>query len=205
MGLFSLLLLAISLSVDCFIICLIFGMQRAAWKTSLKAGEKDPFPALSKTTLQAALVFALCHILMIVLGWLLGWGILPIVERYAYWVAFAILCAVGLKTIIDGFNKKENSLKAHAMFGGKSMLLLSVAVSVDAFAVGVSMKMVGMQLPLTCLSVGAIVFLLSCAGVLTGFFLHRQMQKVSTATLNLIGGLVLIGIGVRILVSNLNA
>lgn len=204
MGLFPLILLSVSLSLDCFTVCLIFGMQRSAWKTSLKEGEKDPFPSLGRGATQAAVVFAFFHILMIVIGWLIGWSMLPVVEQYDHWVAFALLTAIGLKTIIDGFSKKDNAIKVHAMFHAKSLLLSALAVSVDAFAVGVSFKMLAMPLTTVCLIVGVTVFLLSFAGVFAGYFLHKQVRKISMPTLNLVSGLVLIGIGIRILVTSLS-
>lgn len=205
MSLLSLILLSVALSIDCFTVCLIFGMQRSAWKKSLKEGEKDPFPPLLPTAFRSGLIFALFHILMIVAGWLLGWSMDAIVSRYDHWLAFGLLAGIGLKTVIDSFNSKDSSIKVHAMFQWKSMLLLALAVSIDAFAVGVSLKMLQVPLLTVCISVSSTVFLLSIAGMCGGYFAHRQMQKLSFRTMNLIGGLVLIGIGVRILVSHLCA
>lgn len=203
MSLFALILLSISLSVDCFAICLVFGIQRYSWKKSLKDGQQDPFPSVGRICLQTALIFALFHILMIVAGWFLGRLVLPIISFYDHWVAFALLTAIGLKTIIDGFSKKDNELKVHSLFHIGSLLLSALAVSIDAFAVGISFKMLELPLTTVCLCVGITVFLLSCTGILTGYFLHKQMQKISISTFNLIGGLVLIGIGIRILVAHL--
>lgn len=205
MSLLSLILLSVALSLDCFTVCLIFGMQRSAWKRSLKEGEKDPFPPLLPNALLVGFVFALFHIIMIVAGWLLGWSMNAIVSRYDHWLAFGLLTGIGLKTFIDSFNSKDSSLKVHAMFQWRSLLLLALAVSIDAFAVGVSLKMLQVPLTTICISVSSTVFLLSTAGMCGGYFAHRQMQKVSFRTMNLIGGLVLIGIGVRILVSHLCA
>ncbi|MCH5243789.1 MAG: manganese efflux pump [Lentimicrobiaceae bacterium] len=205
MSLFSLILLSIALSLDCFTVCLIFGMQRSAWKKSLKKGEKDPFPPLVWNALQASGIFALFHILLIVAGWLLGWSMNAIVARYDHWLAFGLLAGIGLKTFIDGFSSKDSSIKVHAMFEWKSMLLLALAVSIDAFAVGVSMQMVQVPLFRLCTSVAITVFLFSFIGMAGGYFAHRQMQKMSIRTVNIIGGIVLIGIGVRILISHLYA
>ena len=205
MSLFSLILLSIALSLDCFTVCLIFGMQRSAWKKSLKEGEKDPFPPLVRSALLAGIVFALFHILLIVAGWLLGWSVNAIVSRYDHWLAFGLLASIGLKTIIDGFSAKDSSLKVHAMFEWKSMLLLALAVSIDAFAVGVSLEMLQVPLVKVCASVSVAVFLFSLIGMAGGYLAHRQMQKMSVRTVNILGGLVLIGIGVRILIAHLYA
>lgn len=205
MSLLSLILLSIALSLDCFTVCFIFGMQRSAFKKALKAGEKDPFPSLGWGAVQAGLVFAVFHIVMIVLGWFLGWGMSSIVARFDHWFAFALLAAIGLKNIIEGFNNKETDLKVHAMFHWKSLLLLALAVSIDAFAVGISLKMLQVSLSAVCLSVPLAVLLISMAGVFLGYLTHKQVKQVSLRTINLVGGLVLIGIGIRILVEHLSA
>lgn len=203
MSLFSLIVLSLALSVDCFTICMVFGMQRSSFRAGLRAGEVDPMPPLWRSALLSGLVFALFHIVMILLGWLLGWSVSGIVERFDHWFAFALLCGIGLKTIIEAYNGKEKELQVHAMFHWKSLLLLGLAVSVDAFAVGVSLKMLNVGPAKMCASVAAAVFACSVAGVFLGFFLHKRVKRLSLKTVNLIGGLALIGIGVRILIEHL--
>lgn len=203
MSFFSLVLLALALSIDCFTVCLVFGMQRSAYRRALKPGEKDPFPSLGGTAAKAGLVFAIYHIIMIVLGWLLGWGVNAIVARYDHWFAFALLLGIGVKTIIDGFNARDAQLKVHSMFDWKSLLLMGLAVSIDAFAVGISLKMIEVSLLEICTVVPVVVFLASLFGVFLGFHTHKQMKRISLPAVNLIGGLVLIGIGVRILIEHL--
>ncbi len=178
-------------------------MQRSAFRASLRENEKDPMPSLWGSAVLSGLVFALYHILMLLLGWLLGWSINGIVEKFDHWFAFALLCGIGLKTIIEAYNSKEKELQVHAMFHWKSLLLLGLAVSIDAFAIGVSLEMLNVGLVKLCASVAITVFVCSVAAVFAGFFLQRQLKKLSFKTINLIGGLVLIGIGVRILVEHL--
>ena len=204
MSFFSLVLLALALSIDCSTVCLVFGMQRSAYRRALKPGEKDPFPSLGGTAAKAGLVFAVYHIIMIVLGWLLGWGVNAIVARYDHWFAFALLLGIGVKTIIDGFNARDAQLKVHSMFDWKSLLLMGLAVSIDAFAVGISLKMIEVSLLEICIVVPVVVFLASLFGVFLGFHTHKQMKRISLPAVNLIGGLVLIGIGVRILIEHLS-
>ena len=158
MSFFSLVLLALALSIDCFTVCLVFGMQRSAYRRALKPGEKDPFPSLGGTAAKAGLVFAVYHIIMIVLGWLLGWGVNAIVARYDHWFAFALLLGIGVKTIIDGFNARDAQLKVHSMFDWKSLLLMGLAVSIDAFAVGISLKMIEVSLLEICTVVPVVVY-----------------------------------------------
>ena len=203
MSLFSLIILSLALSIDCFTICMVFGMQRAAFRANLRAEEKDPMPPLWWSAVLPGLVFALFHILMILLGWLLGWSINGIVEKFDHWFAFALLCGIGFKTIIEAYNSKEKELQVHAMFHWKSLLLLGLAVSIDAFAVGVSLEMLNVGLVKLCASVALTVLVCSIAAVFAGFFLQKQLRKLSLKAVNLIGGLVLIGIGVRILIEHL--
>ena len=132
---------------------------------------------------------------MIVLGWLLGWGVNAIVARYDHWFAFALLLGIGVKTIIDGFNARDAQLKVHSMFDWKSLLLMGV---------GISLKMIDVSLLEICTVVPVVVFLASLSGVFLGFHTHKQMKRISLPAVNLIGGLVLIGIGVRILIEHLS-
>lgn len=184
---------------------MIFGMQRAAFRAGLRDNEKDPMPPLWRSAVLPGLVFALFHILMILLGWLLGWSISGIVERFDHWFAFALLCGIGFKTIIEAYNSKEKEMQVHAMFHWKSLLLLGLAVSIDAFAVGVSLKMLNVGLTRICASVAITVFVCSVAAVFAGFFLQKQLKRLAFKSINLIGGLVLIGIGVRILIEHLQS
>lgn len=204
MSLFSLLLLSVALSIDCFTVCLIFGMQRSALHNALKPGAQDPYPSLSRSAVQAGLMFAIAHIIMLVLGWFLGYSLHSIISRFDHWVAFALLSIIGLKTFIESFSTNhDNSTKVHAMFHWKTMLLLSLAVSIDAFAIGISLNMIQVSLTQACIWVPIAVFIISIIGVMAGYYAHRKMQKISLRTINMIGGLVLIGIGVRILVEHL--
>lgn len=184
---------------------MVFGMQRAAFRANLRAEEKDPMPPLWWNAVLSGLVFALFHILMILLGWLLGWSIGGIVEKFDHWFAFALLCGIGLKTIIEAYNSKEKELQVHAMFHWKSLLLLGLAVSIDAFAIGVGLEMLNVGLGKLCTCVAITVFACSVAAMFAGFFLQRQLKKLAFKSINLIGGLVLIGIGVRILIEHLQS
>lgn len=205
MSLISLLLLSLALSIDCFTVCLIFGMQRSAFRHSLKPGAEDPFPSLTKGALQAGLMFAFFHALMLILGWYLGYGLHAIISRFDHWVAFALLSIIGLKSFIESFSQKDDSnMKVHAMFHWKTMILLSLAVSIDAFAVGISLNMIQATLLQACTWVPATVFLISILGIVIGYYAQKKMQKLSLRSISMIGGLVLIGIGVRILVEHLS-
>ena len=187
----ELLLIAIALSMDAFAVSICYGIKNSRFNL--------------RHTLIVALFFGFFQFLMPLIGWGLSSAAHKYIEAYDHWVAFALLLGIGVKTIIDGFNSRDTQLKVHAMFDWKSLLLMGLAVSIDAFAVGISLKMVQVALWEVCLTVPVVVFLVSVLGVFLGFHSHKLVQKLSLPVINLIGGLVLIGIGLRILIEHLSA
>lgn len=149
--------------------------------------------------LKVATLFGLFQALMPLLGWGLGIGLGPWVQRWDHWIAFAILGAIGGKMLIDARYQAPEVAKEERPFRLGLLLALAVATSLDAFAAGVSLPL--LQAPLFgTLAVIALVTAGSSAG---GLYAGRRFGKLLGPRCDAIGGLILVGLGTRILVEHL--
>lgn len=149
-----------------------------------------------KHVVMVALLFGGFQALMPLLGALLGARIGPLVQAWDHWIAFGLLVIVGGKMLLDA--KKEDKPSSDP-FALKVMLVLAVATSIDAFAVGITLPMMNAPLVLSLTTIGVTTAILSGLGVVVG-------RRVATGRkLEVVGGLVLIGLGIKILVEHLTA
>jgi putative Mn2+ efflux pump MntP len=135
---------------------------------------------------------------MTFLGWLAGSTIARFISRVDHWVAFALLAFVGARMLRSGFNSQKEENCPDPSHGG-SLMMICIATSIDAMAVGLSMAMLEVNLLLSCLIIGIVTLGLSLFGLLAGCRLGDKFGK----RMELVGGLILIGIGMRILYSHL--
>lgn len=181
MNILTLFLLALSLAMDCFAVSCTAGLTQPNLRR--------------KEILLFAFSFGFFQAMMPLIGWLMGVSISHFVEHYAPWIAFAILAFIGVKMIIDAL--KENEEKMIDMTSLKSVLLLSVATSIDALAVGFSFSLLeNVSIGLAVLIIGVVSFLAS----IVGYTLTRRVgQRFKANIAEIVGGIVLIGIGLHIL------
>lgn len=141
--------------------------------------------------------FGLFQSLMTFLGWLLGSTIAGLIAGFDHWVAFALLLYVGVNMIRSGVSTKNESYVANPS-RGRMLMMLSVATSLDAAAVGLSLAMIGGEVVLPILMIGVVTLTLSTVGILTGNKLGEKFGK----RMEIVGGLILIAIGVRVILSH---
>ena len=145
-----------------------------------------------------AVWFGLFQAFMPVLGWFSGRSVFEYIAHIDHWVAFGLLAFIGAKMIYEAFKideaeKKTNPLELYILF------VLSVATSIDAFAVGLSLAVLDVAIIVPVIVIGVITFFTSLAGVYIGDkFGHFCEKKIEVA-----GGVVLIGIGLKILLQDL--
>ncbi|MPM63475.1 putative manganese efflux pump MntP [bioreactor metagenome] len=179
-----LLLIALSLSMDAF-----------AVSVGMSLSQKN----ITKIhALKAGGCFGLFQALMPILGYLLGRGVSVYIARFDHWVAFAVLVAIGIKMIIDSSRGPDGSKNAD-VFGIKALLVMGVATSIDALAVGIGFALLNVNIVLSALTIGVVTFILSAMGVLAG----RKFGPLFEKRASIIGGIVLIGIGLKILLEHL--
>jgi manganese efflux pump family protein len=149
-----------------------------------------------------ALFFGGFQALMPVIGWLVGSRIGPLVEAWDHWIAFVLLVGIGAKMLWESRESKAAAPRSDAdLFGFRVMLLLAVATSIDALAVGVTLPMLDAPFGLSIATIGITTAILCAVGLLVG----RRAGAMFGRRLDALGGLVLIGIGAMILVEHLGA
>lgn len=178
------LLIALGLSADCFAVAVSSSVSIRAPSTV--------------QLLRISLAFAASQALMPLLGWLAGRTVVDLVEAYDHWVAFAILAVVGSRMIWESFHSKGNRSKGRDITKGVPLVALSIATSIDALAVGLSFAFLEVNMALASSTIGIVAFVVTAMG----FLLGRQAGNLVEKGAEVVGGVVLIGIGLRILLTH---
>jgi manganese efflux pump family protein len=184
MNFLTIFLIALALSMDAFAVSIASGI------------------AIKKLRIDHALIIALWfgifQALMPLIGWIGGIKLRDILSGTDHWVVFGLLLFVGVKMIweafeLDPIEKESNPLDIRILF------TLSLATSLDALAAGVSFALLGMPVVVPIIIIGAVTFLMSFAGVWIGgkggHFFGKKME--------IIAGIILLVIGVKVLISHL--
>lgn len=183
MGILELFLLAVGLSMDAFAVAVCKGLAL-----------KQVKPA------QMALVglwFGGFQALMPVVGYFVGVQFKDAITAIDHWIAFVLLAIIGGNMIREAFSKEEEEADASLSF--KKMLPLAVATSIDALAVGVSFAFLDVQIGIAASFIGVVTFLLSAAGVKVGSLFGAKYKQRA----ELVGGVILVLLGVKILLEHL--
>jgi len=183
------------------ILALSVGLAMDATAVSAARGMAVPRVRLRHVAL-VALFFGGFQALMPVVGWLVGSRISPLVEAWDHWIAFVLLAGIGGKMLWESRAPKAKSPRSEDdLFGLKVMLLLALATSIDALAVGVTLPMLDAPFALSIATIGITTAILCSVGLVVG----RRAGAMFGRRLGALGGLLLIGIGVMILAEGLGA
>ena len=145
-----------------------------------------------------ALFFGGFQAIMPVIGWLLCKGFQTYIEVFDHWIAFALLAFIGVKMIIETLREKEDDVVIEEMdppLDMKEMLMLAIATSIDALAVGISLAALDRPIVESAAIIGVVTFVISIIGVYIGNFFGNRYKKRAELT----GGIILVLIGVKIL------
>jgi putative Mn2+ efflux pump MntP len=135
--------------------------------------------------------------LMPFLGFILGTQFKDYIVSIDHWIAFVLLCSIGVNMIRESRNKNDEKLGES--FGVKNMLVLSVATSIDALAVGVTFAFLRVNIVPAVIMIGSTTFIISAAGVKIGNIFGEKYKSKA----EIVGGLILIGMGIKILLDHL--
>lgn len=135
---------------------------------------------------------------MTLLGYVAGLSFLKYITAYDHWIAFGLLFYLGGKMVYESTQDKEECKKMNPL-SYKTLCGLGIATSIDALAVGISLVCLNSKIALEALTIGVVTFLFSAFGV---YFGNRFGRKIDLK-LDLIGGLILIAIGIKILIEHL--
>lgn len=139
--------------------------------------------------------FGLFQALMPILGWAAGMSVQRWISAYDHWVAFGLLALIGGKMIREAFAGEEKEEDAADPTRGWSLVMLSVATSIDALAVGLSLAMLGVSIWVPAAVIGGVCAVLTVTGMLLG----RRIGGIWGQRVEVLGGLVLVVIGLKIL------
>jgi manganese efflux pump family protein len=148
-----------------------------------------------------AVVFGGFQALMPLLGWWLGVGLGPLVAAWDHWVAFVLLGGIGGKMLWEARGADAPERIEGDPFALRVMIVLGIATSIDALAVGVTLPMLGAKLLLSLATIGITAAVLSVLALFAG----RRFGALLGKRLDIFGGVVLIGLGCKILVEHLGA
>lgn len=183
MGLGELLILAVGLSMDAFAVAVCKGLS------------------IRELKLRQALVvgawFGAFQALMPAVGWLLGSAFTDLIESVDHWIAFVLLSIIGGNMIREALSHEEE--EANPSLAPVTMLLLAVATSIDALAVGITFAFLRVDILPAVALIGVCTFLISAAGVKIGNIFGSRYKSGA----ELAGGIVLVLIGVKILLEHL--
>ena len=195
MSILELWFLAVALAMDCFTVSIVFGvlLRKIEWRTILAV----------------AFLFGLFQAMMPLAGWLATNSFSSLIEDYDHWIAFGLLAFLGGRMIKESFSDDEEEEKAEAKHINprklKTQLVFAVATSIDALAVGISFTCLGFNtissLSLPLLIIGFVSLAFSIVGSLLGIRFGKGVEKRLKP--ELLGGIVLIIIGIRVLCEHL--
>lgn len=183
MSLVTIFLLAVGLGVDAFSVAIGIGASN---------NKKSWAPVL-----RLSLAFGLFQFIMPLIGWLAGSTVVDKIQSFDHWIAFALLVLVGGKMIWEGFAKESDEGKTDQTRGWP-LFLLSIATSIDALAVGFSFSLLKTALLFPAAIIGVVCFMMTAVGMIFGKGLARIFGK----KVEILGGLVLIAIGMKILIEH---
>ncbi|GAB4314217.1 MAG: manganese efflux pump MntP family protein [Methanobacteriaceae archaeon] len=176
------ILLGFGMSMDAFSVAITRGL---AWKCQIKHA------------LLISIFFGLFQAFMPVLGYILGLQLQVFILTIAPWVAFILLSMIGIKMIYESLWVADDDVCS--IFSFKEILILSIATSIDAFALGVTFAVLNTPLMEPIIIIGLITFILSFLGVYIG----KSIGHLFENKIEILGGIILIGIGLKILLENI--
>jgi putative Mn2+ efflux pump MntP len=187
------------------ILFLAVGLAMDATAVSAARGLAAP-RLLPRHVVLVAVFFGGFQALMPLIGWVVGARVGPLVQAWDHWIAFVLLAAIGGKMLWEARDTKdeegdERGFPSVDPFGLRVMLVLAVATSIDALAVGITLPMLDAPLLLSLVTIGLTTALLSALGLFAG----RRFGALLGKRLDLAGGLVLVGLGTKILVEHLSS
>jgi putative Mn2+ efflux pump MntP len=181
---YSLIILSIGLAMDAFSVAIVTGFSLG----KVRLGD----------SLRISSTFGTAHVVMPVLGWFLGSNMVKFIQRWDHWLAFILLAFVGGRMLKEGLGNESEKIKASDLLGFMSLIMFSVAVSIDALAVGLSFSLqkLSIWVPSIYMGLGTLIF--TFLGLNLGNKTGRRFGSIAQIT----GGILLILIGLRVVITH---
>jgi manganese efflux pump family protein len=175
-----------------------FGLAMDAFAVAIAVGSRHTHLKF-RPVFRLSFHFGLFQFLMPIIGWLLGSQLEKYLKDYDHWIAFLLLAFIGGKMIKESFETHQHEQERTDLTRKWSLMMLSVATSIDALAVGLTFAL----LDYSIWSSSAIIGVVACGMTIIGMFLGKRLGDRFGKRMELVGGLVLLIIGVRILLSHI--
>jgi len=186
MSLLEIILIAIGLSMDAFAVSITLGLS-----------VKKP---MLKDMLIPGLFFGFFQALMPAIGYFAGFYFVDKIQAFDHWIAFALLGIIGGKMIKESFSKTEKTEESNENpFKFTKMLVLAIATSIDALAVGITFAIFKVNIIMAVIIIGFTTFIISIGGVKIGSIFGTKFKSKA----EFLGGVVLIGLGIKIVLEHL--
>jgi putative Mn2+ efflux pump MntP len=183
MDMLTIILIAIGLAMDAFAVSIAKGITISNHR--------------KKTALVMATFFAVFQMFMPVIGWFAGLGLEELISEIDHWIAFGLLVLIGARMIYDSTKREDPQREGNLHL--PTLLTLSVATSIDALMVGLSFAFLQTTIVIPIIIIGIVTFLLSYVG----FHFGNVVGNMLGSRIKALGGVILIGIGVKILLEHL--
>jgi manganese efflux pump family protein len=188
MGWASLMAVAVALAMDAFAVAVVTGL-------TLK-------PLTSRHVFRLAFHFGLFQFLMPLIGWAAGKAVYVYIAAVDHWIAFCLLAFVGSRMIWGALRDDSGDERpASDPTSGWQLVVLSIATSIDALAVGLTLAMIGSTIVLPAVVIGIVAAAFTGIGMALG----RQIGSVWGKRVEILGGLILIAIGIKIVIDHVFA
>ena len=185
MNFLAVVLLALSMSADAFAAALGKGarLDRPGWGEALRTGA----------------IFGGIEAVTPLIGWAMGMAASRYIAAFDHWIAFGLLTVIGGKMLWDALRREEEEEEKPKSHSLMVLVLTAIGTSIDALAVGVTLAIVGANIIINALAIGAATFTMVTIGVMTGRVLGEKFGRYAEAG----GGVILIAIGIKILVDHI--
>ncbi len=180
------------------VIVIAIGLGMDAFTVALVAGTRQTTIHI-RPLFRLSFHFGLFQFLMPIIGWYLGTTVSQYIEAYDHWIAFGLLSYIGIKMLRESNSRGTDHESLTDPTKGKMLVLLSIATSIDALAVGLSLAFLGTTIWFPSVVIGIVALIMTAVGMIFGKALGRRFGKI----MEIIGGAILIGIGIKILIEHL--
>jgi putative Mn2+ efflux pump MntP len=184
--LFDILVIAVGLAIDAFTVALAVGLHLSG------SGGVSP-----RQYFRLGFHFGLFQFTMPILGWVAGHTVRGYIDAYDHWIASILLAYIGIRMIREGTHVEK--YRRDDPTRGVSLVLLSIATSIDALAMGLSIAILGVNIVFPAAIIGVVALVFTCAGMALGGRIGRPWRRRAAW----FGGILLVGIGVKILLEHL--
>lgn len=183
MGASEILLIGIGLAMDAFAVSICKGLsiKKMSWKKAIIVGT----------------YFGVFQALMPVIGYLLGATFKDVVTKVDHWIAFGLLTIIGFNMLKEAFGQSEEHQNDSVDF--RTMSILAIATSIDALAVGITFAFLKVNMVLATIMIGIVTFAICIIGVKIGNKFGDKYERKA----EVVGGLILILMGIKILLEHL--